>query len=344
MSNIKAGELIIGADTYEGAFEEEDESHHGSDGFIAEGDHFSLCSDCTVELDGIMDDVEGRLHSDDPMDVEAGSVENSTDLQNNSGKINGVQSDSDSDTDDDMKPIPRGKSIAHFYMHRRIVYVSLDLEHGGESCGIVQLSCQLFRLRKDTIQSKLVGEVENITFNEFVQPPKDAIWSENACKCHGLSAQHQCIVDADPISVVWKKFIEFLDKNIGPEEKGVLIAWNGESCDLRWLYKIAQSPNSSLSFPSKLDYFFDPLKTIKKYKSCKLNKKHSKIESHSLSAVYKHLFGKDLDNAHDSLADCKAQTQIVLHDVLIHFIDKTHSIRSIDEMLSRREQAEMKKV
>ena len=343
MSDIKASELIIGADTYEGAFEEENESHQESDGEIAEGDHFSLCSDCTVELDGIMDDVEGRLHSDDPMDVEAGSVENSTDLQNNSGKINGVQSDSDSDTDDDMKPIPRGKSIAHFYMHRRIVYVSLDLEHGGESCGIVQLSCQLFRLRKDTIQSKLVGEVENITFNEFVQPPKDAIWSENACKCHGLSAQHQCIVDADPISVVWKKFIEFLDKNIGPEEKGVLIAWNGESCDLRWLYKIAQSPNSSLSFPSKLDYFFDPLKTIKKYKSCKLNKKHSKIESHSLSAVYKHLFGKDLDNAHDSLADCKAQTQIVLHDVLIHFIDKTHSIRSIDEMLSRREQAELKK-
>ena len=35
-----------------------------------------------------MDDVEGRLHSDDPMDVEAGSVENSTDLQNNCCKIN----------------------------------------------------------------------------------------------------------------------------------------------------------------------------------------------------------------------------------------------------------------
>ena len=111
MSNIKAGELIIGADTYEGAFEEENESHQESDGEIAEGDHFSLCSDCTVELDGIMDDVEGRLHSDDPMDVEAGSVENSTDLQNNSGKINGVQSDSDSDIDDDMKPIPRGKKL-----------------------------------------------------------------------------------------------------------------------------------------------------------------------------------------------------------------------------------------
>ena len=205
MSNIKAGELIIGADTYEGAFEEENESHQESDGAIAEGDHFSLCSDCTVELDGIMDDVEGRLYSVDNMDVEVGSVENSTDLQNNCGKINGLQSDSDSDIDDDMKPIPRGKSIAHFYMHRRIVYVSLDLEHGGESCGIVQLSCQLFRLRKDTIQSKLVGEVENITFNEFVQPPKDAIWNENVCKCHGLSSQHQCIVDADPISVVWKK-------------------------------------------------------------------------------------------------------------------------------------------
>ena len=100
MSDIKASELIIGADTYEGGFEEENESHQESDGEIAEGDHFSLCSDCTVELDGIMDDVEGRLYSVDNMDVEVGSVENSTDLQNNCGKINGLQSDSDSDIDD----------------------------------------------------------------------------------------------------------------------------------------------------------------------------------------------------------------------------------------------------
>ena len=146
MSDTKASELTFGADTYEGAFEEEKESDHESDGAIAEGDHFSLCSDGTDELDRITDDVEGRLYSVDPIDVEVDSVDNSTQMQNNPDKINGLQSDSDSDIDDDMKPIPRRKSIAHNYMHRRIVYISLDLEHGGELCGIVQLSCQLFKI------------------------------------------------------------------------------------------------------------------------------------------------------------------------------------------------------
>ena len=109
MSDTKASGLTFGADTYEGAFEEEKESDHESDGAIAEGDHFSLCSDGTVELDGITDDVEGRLYSVDPIDVEVDSVENSTQMQNNPEKTNGLQSDSDSEIDDDMKPIPKGK-------------------------------------------------------------------------------------------------------------------------------------------------------------------------------------------------------------------------------------------
>ena len=40
-----------------------------------------------------------------------------------------------SDDDDDMA-IPKGKSIAHHLMP--MVYVSCDVETGGEYCGIIQ--------------------------------------------------------------------------------------------------------------------------------------------------------------------------------------------------------------
>ena len=79
------------------------------------------------------------------------------------------------------------------------MYVSLDLEHGSEYCGIVKLSS----LREE-VESKLVGEIENEFFNEYIKPPDNAIWDEDVCKIHGLSSQHQSITNADPIVVVWK--------------------------------------------------------------------------------------------------------------------------------------------
>ena len=63
---------------------------------------------------------------------------------------------------------------AHHYMHRNFVYVSLDLEQGGEYCGIVQLPYQLLWLREE-VESKLVGEIENEFFNEYTKPPDNAI-------------------------------------------------------------------------------------------------------------------------------------------------------------------------
>ena len=110
-------------------------------------------------------------------------------------------------------------------------------------------------MRKDDGQSKLVGEVEKVTFNGFVKPPTDAIWNDSVCKCHGLSAQHQSIVDADPISDVWEKIIEYLDNRIEPKEKGVLVAWNGESCDLRWMYKLRNLQIQACPFPRSLIIF-----------------------------------------------------------------------------------------
>ena len=47
---------------------------------------------------------------------------------------------------DAERKIPRGKSEAHFDLKdNKIVFLFPDLETGGEYCGIIQLSGQLFR-------------------------------------------------------------------------------------------------------------------------------------------------------------------------------------------------------
>ena len=57
-------------------------------------------------------------------------------------------------TNEEIKP-PRGKSIAHFDLtNNKVVFLSLDLETGGEYCGIIQLSGQLFRQDPDLTTNK----------------------------------------------------------------------------------------------------------------------------------------------------------------------------------------------
>ena len=191
-------------------------------------------------------------------------------------------------SNDEGDEIPKGASIAHQYIKKeKLVYVSFDIETAGESCGIVQVSAQIFRMvyRNGATES----EIEEETFNKYVQPGKDAIWDEKACSIHGLSKDDDRIVNADEIDVVWKKFCEFIGRHIGRDQKGVLVAWNGQSCDLRWIYKLFQAPRSVLSLPVNLVFFMDPSVVIKHYASCKLNAKLSKIESYELGTVWKYI-------------------------------------------------------
>ena len=75
----------------------------------------------------------------------------------------------------------------------------------------------------------------------------------------------------DGSDVVWKEFCEFIGRHIGPDQKGVLVAWNGQSCDLRWIYKFFQAPRSVLSLTVNLIFFMDPSIVIKHYAWCKLH-------------------------------------------------------------------------
>ena len=51
-------------------------------------------------------------------------------------------------SDTEEIPIPRGKSVAHHYFIKgRLIYCSFDVETGGEYCGIVQISAEIFRIK-----------------------------------------------------------------------------------------------------------------------------------------------------------------------------------------------------
>lgn len=72
--------------------------------------------------------------------------------------------------------------------------MSFDKETAGDSCGIVQISTQVFRMVHRNVVME--SEIKKETFNNYVQPGKEAIWYERVYS----------IVNADGSDVVWKDF------------------------------------------------------------------------------------------------------------------------------------------
>ena len=105
---------------------------------------------------------------------------------------------------------------------------------------------------------------------------------------------------------------------------------------MEWIYRLTQSPNLSLDIPPNIKYFIDPMKVIKHFKSCKLNSKHSKLETPSLSSVWKFINGKIVDGVHNSLVDAKAQTDVVIHPYFIGYLNKTNSIQSVKDIFQKK--------
>jgi len=64
--------------------------------------------------------------------------------------------------------------------NRIAVYISLDIETGGENCGITQLSAQIFL--KLPHNSKKTSEIESECFDEYVMPSKTPFGTKNYFK------------------------------------------------------------------------------------------------------------------------------------------------------------------
>ena len=70
---------------------------------------------------------------------------------------------------------------------------------------------------------------------------------------------------------MWDKLISYLNDNIPIGKQGVLVAWNGETCDMEWYYRVINGPNATVSFPCQLRFVMDPLESIRHHTGCLFN-------------------------------------------------------------------------
>ena len=138
--------------------------------------------------------------------------------------------------------IPKGRSIAHHDMARKgTVYISFDIETGGEYCGILQISAEIVRVELSPVATKK-GPSPTLdydsaicrkapTINRFVKPGEGAIWNENVTTIHGIHSNHPSIVGAEDMDTVWKQCVRWYEENKKRDEVSILMAYNWETYD-----------------------------------------------------------------------------------------------------------------
>jgi len=229
-----------------------------------------------------------------------------------------------------QKPEDNQHSIAgEWFATNGVVLYSLDLEHGSLTAKILQLSCIAFLLDG----TELLGQ-----FDKYILPAKHSVISQETYQIHGLTLHNLHNKGAQPLAAVWKLFVEYIESFLeGGKKWGIIIVWNGKSCDLEWFYKITKDGNdNNLSMPQWCPFLLDPQAVTTAYTGCKFNSNHSKLESYGLETVwcYYAMQQEQLSNAHNSLVDCKAQMDIVLHGHFQNYIDKKKSVTTFDEIWS----------
>lgn len=228
----------------------------------------------------------------------------------------------------------RSNSVAHDdIVNKTVVYFSYDIEHAGETAGPVQISCKAYDADFNTLG----------VFNEFVRPTCSA--DDWLVEAHLIRPDQDRIKNADEITDVFPRWVEFIEGHLdGGTKQGVLVAWEGNSCDIDWLYKLTEEKyRGKLRMPSHCPYFMDPKYVIKKYTGCKLTEEKRAAEAkkngtttpvgYGLGVLYCYVTGKEeLDGAHDALVDCEAQMKVVTDKRFLPYMDKANSILTFDEM------------
>ena len=170
------------------------------------------------------------------------------------------------------------------------------------------------------------------------------LWNEKDTAIHGLHTTHKSIVYSDLMAVVWRHFEEWIQSNISQDYTAILVAWNGEKCNLLWLWKLTQAPQSPFFIPVKIKYFIDPYQFIGNYGSFSLNKKKLKLDIYELGVIWKYINdGDNLNRAHNIMVDTKAQTDIIINKIFISFINSSSPVQLISGIFSKNLQNKWRK-
>ena len=129
------------------------------------------------------------------------------------------------------------------------------------------------------------------TFNKYMKPGINAIWSNTALAVYGLHSQDPIIVSAGSMPSVWADFCTWITGTTQPGEVVIVVTYNGATCNLKWIWKLTQATKSPYLVPDVMKFFLDPLRVIKRYKGCKLNPTKSRLDILELGAVWKYIKG-----------------------------------------------------
>ena len=182
-------------------------------------------------------------------------------------------------------PKVKGRSILHHHIKQeKVVFVSLDLESGGERCGIVQLSAEILRPELDRAAGKVTKDVlasvkrdgtlyhpetnpDAGVFNKYLNPGEDAEWEPSTTEITGLSPGDERITSVQDIDEVCSLFLKWIEHNIKEDEVGVIVAYNGAGCDMKWLWRLCHAQNSAQKMHERLLHYMDPYLMMNKWKS-----------------------------------------------------------------------------
>ena len=245
-------------------------------------------------------------------------------------------------------PYPMGGVLSTIYNNKQAYFISFDIETGDEYAGIVQLFAHVIRTKLMALGSSTTKDnaefvVDDDIFDSYYVNPKvsAALWDDRSIAAHCICPHKERITGADEIRLVWHRFLQWISKHVPPGEYGTLVAWNGAACDLKWLWRLTQAPNSKQSMSPQLLYFINPYQVIESYASCRIDKKTSKLETYQLGAVWKYLDveHRKFNNALNSRDDVIAHSYVFTHADFIPFINWSKSVRSINEMFIKLEQS-----
>ena len=171
--------------------------------------------------------------------------------------------------------------------------VAFDIETTGldkSTCRITQISLVKFE------PSDEGGYDVKDTFNTFVNPGPDAVWSDYAKEKTGITPE--TVADAPLFAEIADKVLDFLgDSDI--------LTYNGNTFDI----PILKNEFARLGKPLTLY-------GRKVYDSIYIE---SKLNSRKLVDVYRKYTGKELDDAHNSFADTLATIEVFGHQMeLLH--------------------------
>ena len=149
----------------------------------------------------------------------------------------------------DSGPKGHSKEAHELYNSGDFVFVSFNLETGGEDVGVVQISAEIFRLdliRNKKTTGKYKGQINeagdtasNIrrdpeVFDEYVKPDSEAEWSTKAMEKNHLHPDNPSVVNASNVTTVWQRFVDRVEQKVGVDETAILVARHGESCVRDW--------------------------------------------------------------------------------------------------------------